>query len=430
PPPVLVVVSPTGNHTIGEIYGITPSVADRLYDLADVADGWFSGDEAREILINPSTAEELGVSVGDEVCVYRSYRGVTYRVGNFTVCGLYDPRKASEVRGLDGSRLLDVHAPHVDIIATSRAAVSLGAETTRYTMVLKEGYDALEISSYFGLVYKFFGVTVKSGVVYGPSIPKANIAMAGVESYLVPLLLASLMIFSFAFGTVYERRGEIATLTSVGLNPSNIRNVILTEGFVAATIGGLSGSFVGIYLYPLAGFFFDLPGYVKSGPFYFLLTLGLIMFMALLGGYLPSRKAGMMTTPSIMRRWSLKKMGRKAGRAVQMKLPVTVLEEEYPRFEEYLQTHVQTEALEAGVRVKLDHVKKSDSANTYDFKVWSLSRTGLPAALCTLEATESDRKFSILLKVKARPYRREIVDAFRMVLLKYTEWGKKVRQPV
>lgn len=424
--PPLRVFFEDGNATIRHIHGVTPSIVEKVYNLSKVSEGWFTGDEEDEVLINPYTAEKLNVSIGDSLQI----SALSEPLGIFRVAGIYDPVETSRMTNLDGSRLIEVDASSIDIITTNIATRTKipGAEATHYTMVLKEQYDPLDVSSILSLSYGIFGSMVKEGTVYGPTLPSVNASMSGVETYLPMLLIASLTIFNFAWALMYERRKEIATITSVGLNPSDITTIILTEGFVLVTIGGLTGTLVGTFLYGLVGPLFNIHGYVKSGPLYFPLTVGLILLMTLLGGYVPARKAGLMTTPSLMRRWSMKESTKKAGETIEMEIPVTIIEKEADLLDTYIQKVLPRESLYLGLRVQFRQLSREEKGDTYTFRAWDMQRTGIPFAVCTIKVAKQEEKFNILLNVRPFHRSKKMIDTFRKTLLEYTEWKENVRE--
>lgn len=61
----------------------------------------------------------------------------------------------------------------------------------------------------------------------------------------VPALIAALIVLNTMLGAVFERRGEIAVCSSVGLSPAHVSSLFLAEACVYGVLGGIAGYLVG-----------------------------------------------------------------------------------------------------------------------------------------------------------------------------------------
>ncbi len=115
------------------------------------------------------------------------------------------------------------------------------------------------------------------------------------------LLIASFNMVGALTMLVLEKQKDIAVLKALGANDSLIKNIFLSEGFLLAAIGGISGMLLALiicelqlhyHLIPLQGGSFILDYYpVKIFASDFLLVSTTVFIVALLAAFIPSRKA-------------------------------------------------------------------------------------------------------------------------------------------
>ncbi len=126
---------------------------------------------------------------------------------------------------------------------------------------------------------------------------------AGLVPFLMVLVI--LNISTSMSSTVEERRSEIATVSSVGLNPAHIAALFMAEAVVIGFTGGGLGYLLGILGYRSVSntFFGMLQVREKVSVEWGVIALILSNFTAILASVIPSTRASMITTPSLMRRW-------------------------------------------------------------------------------------------------------------------------------
>ena len=70
-------------------------------------------------------------------------------------------------------------------------------------------------------------------------------AFSGTGNVLLPMLIAAAIVLNTMLGSVYERQGEIATYSAVGLSPVHVATLFLAGSLVYATIGAVLGYLAG-----------------------------------------------------------------------------------------------------------------------------------------------------------------------------------------
>ena len=99
---------------------------------------------------------------------------------------------------------------------------------------------------------------------------------------------------------VYERRGEIFSLVTVGLNPDQLSGLFFAEAFIIGFLGGGGGYAVGLYVLILTA----LPITTLEISTGWMVTIILLSVgTAIVSATLPAMKASMLATPSLLKRW-------------------------------------------------------------------------------------------------------------------------------
>jgi len=155
---------------------------------------------------------------------------------------------------------------------------------------------------------------------------------------LVPILivLVTLNIMASIFASVRERRSEIASLSSIGLNPTHIAALFMAEAMVLGFVGGGLGYLLGLFGYRVAAspLFGTLTVREKVSAEWSLISLLLSGFTAVLASVIPAMKASTIVTPSLLRRWHISAdiQPREAGQPWVIDLPVKLRRRELEPF--------------------------------------------------------------------------------------------------
>jgi hypothetical protein len=134
----------------------------------------------------------------------------------------------------------------------------------------------------------------------------ASTSGKGVETIVVPILIAALIVLNTMLGSVYERIKEIHIFSSIGLSPTHIGTLFMAEALVYAIIGAVSGYILG----QLVSFVLAQTGWLKglSLNFSSVAAVGatlVVVAVVMLSTLWPARKASEVATPSTSRSWNI-----------------------------------------------------------------------------------------------------------------------------
>ena len=129
---------------------------------------------------------------------------------------------------------------------------------------------------------------------------------SGMANILIPLLLSALIVLNTMIGSVYERKGEIAVYTSVGLAPSHVSFLFVAEtlafGVLSVVVGYLLAQAAAVLLAgtPLwAGMTANYSSLAGVG------AMVLVLGVTLLSAIYPSRVAANIAIPDVNRSWTM-----------------------------------------------------------------------------------------------------------------------------
>ena len=146
---------------------------------------------------------------------------------------------------------------------------------------------ALEGLGYFGGKYRLTG-------------------LEALVDMIVPLLIASFIVFNTMLGSVYERQKEISVYSAVGLSPRHVFYLFLAESLVYAVIGVVGGYLLALGLQWLSHGSGDLLklniNHSSSSAIYVTVTL---MMAVILSSLIPARRAARIASPSERVTWTL-----------------------------------------------------------------------------------------------------------------------------
>lgn len=140
---------------------------------------------------------------------------------------------------------------------------------------------------------------------------KKKQSIGGLAKIIVPVILCILIVSNTMMGGVEERKGEVMMLGAVGLSPSQISFLLLSESTVFSVLGIVFGTFTGLLLANLIPWISAVTGGFMGGlSFNFtsvasmLLALGTGM-VVLLATLIPAAKAAALAAPSGLTHWEL-----------------------------------------------------------------------------------------------------------------------------
>ncbi len=305
---------------------------------------WFEENERNVCIIPDKVAKFLkiskrkiinGLSAIDKLPVV-SFSGLYYKV-----IGIYDSKLFDELKELDGEPITPVdfvfmektkqiggqenlafkeykHIPSSEIIVVSNLdgvsprSISIlfdNGKTVKRTMEdLMHRWDFNIYAGIDGKLYRFSAATRSS--------------ITGLKDLLIPIIIASLIVLNTMLGAVFERQGEIATFSSLGLAPSHIAGLFLAESAVYSVLGAVAGYLIAQGVAKFVTAFNLLPGLsLNYSSLSALSTTGIVIIIVMLSTIYPARKASQVATPAIDRVW---KLPEPEGDNWMIKLPFTV----------------------------------------------------------------------------------------------------------
>ncbi|MCW4019789.1 MAG: M28 family peptidase [Candidatus Bathyarchaeota archaeon] len=321
------------NVSLDCLWGLTPQEKDMLgLDSLIVSGRWFLDSEAsKPVCILPQTiADYAGFKIGDKLTLVGT---------NFTVIGII---RDDEV-GIDFQRDLDqpelgvaplkmdwgdapnpwnVHNDHTYyIIVPSKILLRIGGGIASVAMKPSAGISAHtlarevfdDVSAH--LLYSGFGNDTRelsSRLVF---------TVYGSEFQMIPSALVILGLLNMLLGSIYERKKDIGTFSSVGLSPSHIAVQFMAEAATYAVVGTIIGYLLSLgvmsYFGALLGVSLDYSSLTV------LLVIAISMATVMASSLYPALTASRLVTPSLERTWA--PPTKASGDAWEVSLPFNIV---------------------------------------------------------------------------------------------------------
>lgn len=392
-----------------------------------------------EALISHNLAKRLGIKIGESIEIFDIMSKIT--LTKYLVVGTFDFEKAMKVEELNGYPLFEnLEFISENFIITSTKGceeLSKGTSAARQvslTMLPAAGYDIMDVANVFlSNGYRMWIVKDGSAKLYSGDVIAVT---KGLEYHLAIVLMGSLMVFNVMLTSVYQRRKSILVMTCVGLNPSQIRNIFVIESLSLVTVSYLTGYISALLLpsilktLPYIGAFFETYSYVKTGPIHPILTIGIILFMAILGGYIPARRAMTITTPSRELRWSFEVKDLEDG-SFTAQIPVVFKSDELELFHKFITSREKIYG--EVVSVTLKGFEKSGTTYIYFFDSQILTAIEFYSKVRVEFVKKGDIWVPIILWTPSRAlsphYKKSTVEIFRRVFLEYSDWKERRTKP-
>jgi ABC-type lipoprotein release transport system permease subunit len=229
---------------------------------------WFNDDDRQAIILEEEMARRLGIPSGREVAI-------TLWGTPFTVIATFRAEDFERAIDLDGEPLTPVIFPEEagkEISEEEMEALESGDDVrsfqSRYSHIpasqtaiipartllaaggklknvaVRPTVDA-DIAAIASQLSDRFNLAIFTGEKDGVWLYNVSDTMnySGVPNIIIPLLISVLIVLNTMISSVYERKGEIAVYTSVGLAPSHVGFLFVAEalalGVVSAVLGYL-----------------------------------------------------------------------------------------------------------------------------------------------------------------------------------------------
>jgi ABC-type lipoprotein release transport system permease subunit len=340
--------TPTKSMSLSGIMGIVPS-AEADYSRLDqiVTQGRFLDDKDTDaILISTNAANFLGLEVKDNVTL----NSLSSQI-NLTIVGFLDDGQLRALTDFHGDSILPKKivvdsesgfyylkscSPNEIVVAPFTLTSSFtGLYMSRIGIQLKDWSQASSFSRQIALER---GLTA----FYSTGDQRFRVEVgtyfeAKGTSIIIPWMIVILIMIMTVLNSIYEQRREIAILSSIGLNPSNIMNIFIAKGMITGIIGGGIGYLFGLGSYSLLHALSLVPQVqAKISAIWSLAAMVISMVTVVLGAVIAVRSSSILT-PSLLRRWHTEEeLTPTTGHAVITPIPIRVREAKVDSMFEYV----------------------------------------------------------------------------------------------
>ena len=340
------------------ILGILPSAEATITDFSSIlVEGrYLRDDEEDGLLMSVDAARALNIQVGDSLELKTTYSSVEVEL-----IGLLDDHGLEKCVDLDGSPLIpkklvieiqdgelitaniEVCEPSEVVIinwfTTSRlfSAVSDSTLISRIDVFVEESVDILQFSREIALERDYWVWTTVGGEMHLMALTY-YLETKG-ASVFIPWIIVILNVIITMINAIYERRRDVAILSSVGLNPTHITSLFGAEASMIGIIGGGIGYLLGLSLYkPMAVLSANIMVRQKISAVWAMASLGIAVAAGLIGAFMALRFS-VVITPSLLRKWKAKE--KQSEDEWVFEIPVKVNQEQIESLLEYVDDRLQ-----------------------------------------------------------------------------------------
>jgi ABC-type antimicrobial peptide transport system permease subunit len=270
----------------------------------------FLEEDYLSCIISDQMANALNVDVG----------GTVICLGNpLKVVGIFDSDQAALKNEMDGWGIMPYNPQKGEagrlptgsvLILPCDLSLNLGGQF--YTISIFFNEEALPIMSDIAIdTTNTYNIVIYTGIESASETKfysyLGSISVSGFQFVLLPYLIGVLIVLNTMIANVYERKRDMSTLSTLGLNPTQISMTFLGEaivyGFMASVIAYAIGT-VSINLLSAFGLIpSDFPlNYTSTYVFLVLISSPLITVASTL---YPLFKAAKLVTPSLSRKWKI-----------------------------------------------------------------------------------------------------------------------------
>jgi beta-mannosidase len=261
------------------------------------------------VLISKNVAEAANLAVGDKLSV----KGVELRI-----TGIFDPSFLRNLEDVDGSPIVPLTiipgsgspipaSAESVLITTTRAAKILGATAQKIYVSSRSLDSCIELAKRLSIISNYVAtVNLGNGRVKQMYLSRSFEMSGTTVGMLVPISILVLGLSLVMLSNVYERRKEVSIFSMIGMNPTHIFLLFVTEALLLGLIGGGLGYLLSFGIFRLFGMTGNvLPVDVKTSLFDMLMIIGISSITLFISAIFPSLKASVIATPSLSRRWKL-----------------------------------------------------------------------------------------------------------------------------
>ena len=329
--------SPSASHEsyVNSILGLSPDEpkATRLDEYL-LGGRWFLPGERNAAILPDDVAAVVGIMPEDAGSAYIDMFGMQLQV-----VGILDSRRFNQLKDLDDEKLTPVDLvqekgkiaqrigedprlqaespPEAFIHLESNNVMILPYETVMdldgklHSVAITDFRDEngqpnpdfdLDIENFLSRVAMTMFVGKDGTVNVYSSIGSTSIG--GIGNFLIPILVAAMIVLNTMMGAVHERFREIGVYSSVGLAPSHIAALFLAESSVFATVGAVLGYLGGQTITLVLSNYDILAGLsLNYSSLSAVWSVVVVMATVFLSTAYPAKKAADMAVPDVGREW-------------------------------------------------------------------------------------------------------------------------------
>lgn len=290
-----------GRTLITNVIFIDPDFMDSYYNFSRYIRGFwneFSTGEGAALLptnYNVAIGEHVTLKVDETLVMEVGAIHLGARnLGSFRVVGKFDPSQLFELKRLDGKPLFE-HA-FTTILLPINSIKDQSVAIFDITAVIAENFEPIDIAKEIAYSLGIPVIANKDGVA-ALVVWSLEISIIGFIPYLIPLFIAGLMMYLTMASIYEERKRELFTLATLGLDPKNTFLTFIVEALLFGLMGtflGFFGSYILMILVShLASLLRGVPpaSYINWSIFSVFVALFTGVLMVFLGGYIPSVRA-------------------------------------------------------------------------------------------------------------------------------------------
>jgi ABC-type antimicrobial peptide transport system permease subunit len=270
------------------------------------------------VLVSRILSEFLQTSIGDIINI---------DLRQYTIEGIFDDELFRTLNDLDGSRYTpnkwvnispEGEAPSWSLEETesNEILIMTNTQATRYPSVGVQRI-AIQVNNNYNSSGFAERLALERGYLSWSNTEEAyssfrlgNYFQGKGATLVIPWFIVVLNVIVTMLNSLYERRGEIEILSSVGLNPAQVSSIFIAEATITGFIAGGLGYLVGLGFYKaLAILNIGLQVHQKVSAVWSIAAIALAISAVVTGAYAALRNS-VVITPSLMRRW---KLDRSAG---------------------------------------------------------------------------------------------------------------------
>ncbi|MDQ1278920.1 MAG: hypothetical protein QG670_180 [Thermoproteota archaeon] len=334
-------LSPIGNPSITArifgILGIKASVESQVTHIERiVVQGRYLIDGENDTgLISVLMARDLGVKVGENIILNV---GATPKK-EMKIVGLFDDGLFSSLRDIDGELLIPkkkvmfegmdpVLRPcesYETIITTWHNALELPTVALSRIDILTEDSKSDSSIARDIALEQGFDVYYSTGSQNYEIVVSTYLETKGL-AILIPWVIVIISMIITVLNSIFEQQREIAILSSVGLNPSHLAGLFISEALIIGIVGGGIGYLLGLGSYKLMAFFSIIVEVRSKVSAAWSIAAVSVSLAAVLVGALIALRYSVVITPSLMRRWQKEENAPSIGKSWVFQMPIRLQE--------------------------------------------------------------------------------------------------------